>query len=483
MPDRPNILFLMTDQMQGRLLDASHPCRTPTMDRLAQRGVRFRRAYASNPVCSPARAGLMTGLLPHNHGVLWVTHTVDADQGLLREDKPHFAQRLADAGYRTGYFGKWHVEHTEQPGRFGWQTDVSIKSERWQAYREQLAGDKPQFDLRYDVEGPEGYPDGLLYGVVDQPPERRGMGVTTAAALDWLDEALAGDAPWCGFVSFTEPHDPYVCGRDAFAQYDVDAIELPANVHDHLEGRPKLYRKAARAYDAMTDRRHREAAACYWATTTECDQQFGRVIDRVERAGQLDNTLVIVISDHGEFLGAHGMYCKNVGPWEEAFHVPLIFSGPGAASGAVSDARVGSHEIAPTLLEMLGLEPIGAPDSRSFAPAVADPAGRSDHYTTGFAEYEGARFHYTQRVAWDGPWKFVFNAFDEDELYHLHDDPGEMHNRIADPQCRDVVKQMMALMWRRITETGDQRLVRSGYTGIRAVFEYGPGIAERREGT
>ena len=97
----------MTDQMQGRVLEPDSPCQTPHLDGLAARGVRFRRAYTPNAVCSPARASLMTGLLPHNHGVLYVVHTVDDDQAVLRTQHPHWAERLTEAGYRTGYFGKW----------------------------------------------------------------------------------------------------------------------------------------------------------------------------------------------------------------------------------------------------------------------------------------------------------------------------------------------------------------------------------------
>ena len=120
---RPNILFLMTDQMQGRVLDPGNPCLTPHFDRLAARGVRFPRAYTPNAVCSPARASLMTGLLPHSHGVLEVTHCVDDDQCNLRTEHPHWAQRLQAGGYRTGYFGKWHVERSNDLRRFGWEVD------------------------------------------------------------------------------------------------------------------------------------------------------------------------------------------------------------------------------------------------------------------------------------------------------------------------------------------------------------------------
>lgn len=128
---RPNILFLMADQMQARVLEPGSPCATLNADRLIQRGVRFTRAHTPAATCSPARASLMTGVLPHNHGVLWVTHNVDPDQGMLREEYPHWAQRLKEAGYRTGYFGKWHVEHSNEPGRFGWDTDGSGKGDRF----------------------------------------------------------------------------------------------------------------------------------------------------------------------------------------------------------------------------------------------------------------------------------------------------------------------------------------------------------------
>ena len=119
MSKRPNLLFLMADQMQGRVLEPGHPCQTPYFDQLAARGVRFQRAYTPNAVCSPARASLMTGLLPHNHGVLEVIHCVDDDQCNLRTEHPHWAQRLVEKGYRTGYFGKWHVERSDDLNRFG----------------------------------------------------------------------------------------------------------------------------------------------------------------------------------------------------------------------------------------------------------------------------------------------------------------------------------------------------------------------------
>jgi arylsulfatase A-like enzyme len=478
MSRQPNLLILMADQMQGQVLRPGHPCRTPHLDRISQRGVRFDHAYTPNAVCSPARASLMTALLPHNHGVLWVTHNVDDDQGCLRAEKPHWAQRLVQAGYRTGYFGQWHVERTEQLERFGWQTSATTHSD---AYRQRLAevrGEHPAppvYYLRVDNDRPAGYPSTVHYAVTDTPPEQRSMGVTVDLADEFLKSALDHDQPWCCFVATIEPHDPFVTSRNAFEAYDVDSLPALPSWHDPLTDKPNLYRKQARLWEQRTDRQRREAAACYYASITELDAQFGRLLQRVEQAGQMDNTLVVVLGDHGELLGAHGMYCKNISAFEEVYHIPMIVAGPGVARGKTSAARVGLQDVGPTLLDLLGLAPIDAPDSRSFAPVLADPAANDSHYTRGYAEYFGGRYMLTQRVTWDGPWKYIHNGFDFDELYNLDDDPFEMKNLAADPAYKSRLEQMAMQMWARIRETGDQSLLDAYYPILR-MAPVGPGI-------
>ena len=194
---RPNILFLMVDQMQGEVLDSGHVCHTPNLDRLVQRGVRFSRAYTPNAIYSPARASLMTGLLPHNHGVLTVIHTVDDDQCCLRTAKPHWAQRLGTAGYRTGYFGKWHVERTRRLDLFGWQTFACEGGNRLRQAEEEAraACESATFSLEMELDQPPGYQSQRLYGVTDSPPEQRGMGLRTRLAMDFLEGALPGGNP------------------------------------------------------------------------------------------------------------------------------------------------------------------------------------------------------------------------------------------------------------------------------------------------
>lgn len=475
---RPNILFLIADQMQGRVLHPDHPCLTPHLDQLAARGVRFPRAYTPNPLCSPARASLMTGLLPHNHGVLTVTHGVDADQSCLRLDKPHWAQRLVAAGYRTGYFGKWHIERSYELARFGWQTDCTTHSDLFKQRAAQQPPppplpQPPATPLRFELIGPEGYGPALLYEVIDEPVERRGLGIIVDLALDWLSEATRRPQPWCAFVSVQEPHDPYRAPRPWFERYDPDCIALPASARDDLSGRPNLYKKAQNIFAGLTDLQRRRAMACYWASISEIDQQFGRLLRAVERAGQLENTLVVLTSDHGELLGAHGLWMKNVGAFEEVYNVPLIVAGPGVARGAASAARVGLHDLCPTLCDLAGAQPIHNADCRSFAGLLADPAADA-HWQRGFAEYHGTRQLLTQRILWDGPWKLVHNGFDFDELYNLETDPHELHNLAADPAYADQLRRLMALAWDFMKRTNDHTLVKTHYPPLR-LAPLGPG--------
>jgi arylsulfatase A-like enzyme len=472
--DKPNILFLMADQMHGMVLDPDHICKTPNLDRLAARGVRFPRGYTPNPVCSPARASLMTGLLPHNHRVTQVTHCTFDDEAELRTALPHWAQRLDAAGYRTGYFGKWHVERSEDLQKFGWQVDRGSKGEEYRAEAQELHSGK-EYELSHskNVDLPPGYPSRPLYGVTDAPIENRMLGEVCHMADGFLDEVLAGDAPWCCFASVIEPHDPFIAHRDYFEQYDVDSIPIPPNWDDDLSDKPGLYRKSAQAFAGLTTRDKQSAAACYYANITELDAAYGKLIDKLENAGQLDDTIIVMTADHGEYLGAHQMYTKNVGAYEEAYSVPFILSGPGIARGAVSSARVGLHDLCPTLLELCDLDPIDVPDSQSFVSALADPSGTAGDFEVGYAEYSGNRYWFSQRVLWDGPWKFVWNGFDFDELYNLDEDPYEMTNRIHDANYAEAVKRMMALAWKKVKETGDTPLERSDYFSLR-LAPYGP---------
>jgi len=470
MNQRPNILLFLPDGMQAQVVAPDHDCRTPNIDRLANEGLRFTRAHTVLPTCSPARASLMTGLLPHNHGVLQVEHCADEDQCVLRTEHPHWAQRLSQAGYRTGYFGKWHIERTNRVEDFGWQVNGTDLGSAFRALgtgaartEDLLAEDSPAL---YET-GPEGYNPILHYGITDVPSERRAFAATTKMALNFIEDDADGGQPWACCVSFSEPNTPLIAGREAFEQYDVDAIRLPESLHDPMEESPAFYRRQQEIFAHWTDRQWQETRAAYYALIAELDEQLGLLLDALDRSGQRENTIVVVLSDHGRYMGAHGLDAHNFGAFEEAYSVPLVIAGPGVADGVVTDALVSSISLGPTLLDLAGAEPIGAPDSQSFAPVLRDPPGEASRFDTCYAEFYGTRFWVTQRIFWRGPWKFVFNGFDYDELYNLHDDPHELRNFGRDPAHADVRRGMMAEIWRIARETGDRVLLETHYAPMR----------------
>ena len=479
MTKQPNILFLMTDQMQGRTIGDNSPCLTPHFDQLKKDGVLINGAYAPNPVCSPSRASLMTGLLPHNHGVVDVTHCCDKDQSCLR-DVPHFAQSLEKSGYQTAYVGKWHVERSNELNDYGWQIDCGDGSQRAKDFytsKKNSYSGPSGFEKGLSLDQHEGYGAGLLYAVDKTPPEVRGVGLKAALAGEILEGYLNSEEPWCCFVSVTEPHDPFVCGQEAYALYDVEDLNLPENFSDDCSDKPGIYRKCADLFKHLSDHQKREAIACYYASVTEIDKCYGRLIDQVKASSHAENTIIILSSDHGEFLGAHGLYMKNVGAFEEAYNIPMLIAGPGLTEGVQVDARVGLHDLTQTLLEVSGCQTFDVPDSHSFLDLLKNPEGEKRNFQTGYAEFDGNRYKKTQRVLWHEKWKFVLNGFDYDELYNLEDDPGELHNLASDPQNRSVIKDLMKRLWKYVKDSNDHAILNSQYPCLR-LAPFGPGILE-----
>ena len=185
-------------------------------------------------------------------------------------------------------------------------------------------------------------------------------------------------------------------------------------------------------------------------------------------------------ADHGDLLGAHGLFFKDISAFEEVYQVPLIVRGPNIARDAVCEGRVGLHDLCPTLLELADSEPIAGADSRSFVGLLREPANVADEWTRGYAEYFGNRHRLTQRVVWDGPWKFVFNGFDFDELYQLDEDPYEMKNLAHDPAYDEQVKKMTRLYWCYARDTGDTPLFETLYPALR-LGAVGPLAADENE--
>ena len=241
MPRRPNVLFVMTDHTNARATAPGSPCLTPCLDALAADGLRFSRACTPNAICSPARASLMTGTYPSTHGVWDCTHTQRREWVDVRGGLAHWAQRLAGAGYRNGYFGKWHVEQSGRLDELGWhEHDVGCSGMRAQP--------EPGTELVVETEG---YRDCLLAAVgrPDTPEHHPAFD----RGVDFIRRAAAADAPWCCFISASEPHDPYIPPPRFWDMYDADAAPLPASLRDACEDKPEAVRRMAQVWAGMSD--------------------------------------------------------------------------------------------------------------------------------------------------------------------------------------------------------------------------------------
>ncbi len=367
----PNILIFMTDQQQGATVLPEHPCRTPNLEQLAADGVTFTNVMCPAPHCCPTRATFMSGLYPSRHGVFNNVNTFSALSSGLRPDVTLFSEQLRDTGYRMVYSGKWHVSHEEGPDDRGWEVlgsgpqkgamERARDSEVWKQARAELSTD----ELRArDQIFRSGWGHRLVYGSVPAkgPNGYEGTGDyrTVERAFKTLPELAAGDEPWCLFVGVNGPHDAFVIPEPFAKMYDPDEVPLPPNFHDTLEDKPRIYQRMRHQYwGQLTEREVRESIAHYWGYCTMEDALFGLVLDALRETDEEENTLVIYMSDHGDYCGAHGLYCKGVPAFREAYHVPTIMRWPRSIinPGRRVDAFLSHADFAPTFLELADCEP------------------------------------------------------------------------------------------------------------------------------
>ncbi len=458
MPNKPNILFLMTDHTSARALARGSACLTPHLDALAANGRKFERCYTTNAICSPARASLMTSAYPSTHGIWDCTHTQRKEWITLPPNRlPFFSTLLANAGYRTGYFGKWHVEQSLKLEDFGWQeydhTHGSMKP-------------TPAPEPRV-VASKNGYRDYLLAGVDASPAPHRHPAFERG--IDFIRRAAQADnAPFCCFVSASEPHDPYIPPQAFLDLYDLDEIPLSPTLRDEPNGKPEVVHRMRAVWSGLSDADWRRVTASYWAVISFLDSEVGRIVQVLKETGQYENTIIVFTSDHGDMLGAHGLAAKGVGTaYEEVYNIPLILRAPGMAAGVVDESTMTSLvDLGPTLLDLcLGAGLPGA-QGRSLRPVLEGSATPAD-WRDAYAEFFGQRFVYTQRLVWHDRWKYVFSPGGIDELYDLQADPFERRNLADDPAHREILLAMCTRMWKKMRLIGDVSLLETHYATLR----------------
>ena len=470
MAQRLNILFLMTDHTNAQAIAPGSQCVKPNLDNLASEGMRFARCYTTNAICSPARASLMTSMYPSTHGMWDCTHTQRPEWiDVPAERFTYFSQVFADAGYRNGYFGKWHVEQSNRLENFGWH-EYDLASKR--ASRSVIPGTKV-------VVPKEGYRDYLLAAVASDTETTRHPAFDKG--IDFLRRQVASQRsrqPFCCFISTAEPHDPYIPPKRFFDLYDLARIRLSPTLRDEPTGKPEVIRRMRAVWQAVSDADWKQVSAAYWASISFIDTEVGRVINVLKETGLYDSTIIIFTSDHGDMLGAHGLAAKGVGTsYEEVYNVPLVLRVPGLTEGVEESRTLTSLvDLAPTLLDLCGVEPLRASQGRSLRLVLEGTADLSE-WQDAYAEFFGQRFVYTQRIVWHNEWKYVFSPGGIDELYNLAEDTNERFNLAQNEAYREVLIDMTKRMWRKMKEIGDEALFKAHYATLRTA-PIGPNAIE-----
>ncbi len=428
---QPNILFLFPDQQRPDWLGVNEdlPVRTPNLDRLCEQGVRFTNCLTPSPVCAPARACLAAGKNYDRCGV-------PGNGTAYPLNQPTFYQALRDAGYRVAGCGKFDLDKPT----LEWNLDGSRLIKDW-GFTEGV-DNEGKFDgsrsYRMNDNTPVGPYLRALHdaGVADQYCNehascKENMGAYTTVVPDdlycdnWLSDIglqflhdFPRDQPWFIQVNFTGPHNPMDVTPSMRERWEDVAFPEPHNnEHPDREGLQRVRQN----YAAMIE---------------NIDRQIGRFIDVVKERGELDNTLIVFASDHGEMLDDHSRRGKST--WRfAAAGVPLIVAGPGVQSGIVSDVPVGIHDLAPTFIDYAGANPMPDMDAISLKDLLDGRTDKHrDYITSGLQDW---------RLAYDGRYKLVVQPDAEPLLFDRHEDPWEDHSIAADhPELLSRLQSVIA---------------------------------------
>jgi len=453
MPGMPNILIFMTDHQRGDTVLNEHSCITPNVDKLAAEGVTFAETYCPSPHCCPSRATFMSGLYPSRHGV-WnnVCNAMRLSAG-LNEGVRLWSEDLSDAGYELAYSGKWHVSAVESPADRGWRelfvsaTGAEHHGVRWDRYKQIAEEAEPAERGEGEILRP-GYGTYKAYGLAG-PEGNSHDEKALGEAIRALPELAASGKPWCLFVGTISPHDPYYAPQKFLDLYDIDDVPLPAAYDDTLEDKPRIYRRMRdMRWGQLTEREVRQAVRHFWAACSCLDDQFGRLLTALDQTGQADETLVLYCADHGDYCGEHGLFAKGVPCFRGAYHVPAVVRWPTgiAEPGRRVEDFVSLADFAPTFTELAGGRPDAALTGGSLLPFLQgrSPGAWRDAV---FTQCNGVELYYTQRSVRTRDFKYVFNGFDDDELYDLRADPDETTNQAGNRRYEAVKRQLVRRMW------------------------------------
>lgn len=505
---QPNFLFLITDQHRADHtgFGGNSEIQTPQLDALAQRSVRFDRAYVANPICMPNRSTILTGRQPSVHGTRCNGVSLDPSNET-------FVRVLAEAGWRTALIGKGHFQNMGHgPGAadsfFRTPGDAIQRQhpEGWNLYEDldRHRKERVAFPDRYygfdhvDVTVDHGDRCGGHYyqwlldqGVVPEqlqgpenalqraecwnqvyqtalPEDLYPTSYITQQTLAWLDQAAGRDEPFFLYCSYPDPHHPFTPPGRFYDMYDPAGLSLPETFEDPHTRSLQTFRNRLRhrgkqlfpiAPFSPSEEQWRRSAAAEFGMISMVDEGVGQILGRLTELGLADETVVVFTADHGDMFGDHGMMLKGGMHYEGCVRVPLLISAPGRRPG-VSDALAGSVDLAQTLLELADVPAYHGMQGTSLVPLLDDPAGRVRDSLVieedELFDLAGVGAHLRMRTLITEDARLTFyQGSEQGELFDLANDPAELDNRFAEPDARNRRAELAERLARRMMEYAD----------------------------
>lgn len=490
MTKRPNVILISTDQQRGDCIGTdARGVDTPNLDRIAKKGAQFTKCITPHAMCQPARASILTGKLPYTHGVRDNGRNLDESFGA-----DGLGGMFAKAGYRTHFIGKAHLATHETfapTGRAECYHSTADFPESWagpyfgfdhvslmlrphhhcvwkdapytltyENWLDQDGAGRARWDSAKEHAEPETSHFQVWRSKLEEPWH----------STPWIgDQAVSlveeNSEPFFAWVSYPDPHPPFLAPEPWSTMYAPEAVDIPAHFTRDLDRRPWWHRaflespiranvKREHAQDGvdwgqvddLTEQQLRDITAVYYGMISAIDHQVGRMLDALDATGQADNTIVVFTSDHGEWLGDHGLLLKGPMLYDGLLRVPCLMMGPGIPAGKVIDDPVSTLDLRSTFADLCGIS--ATPDSGASLRALLEGTGSRD-FALNEWEVDKTRsgVEMDLRTVRSHRYRMSVDLMtDTGELYDLHDDPNEMDNLFDDPARAGVRADHMAMI-------------------------------------